>query len=545
MVPSLLIENPLSSDTGFPSKLPDFNSESNINTKVEKSQEGGDDRDDLVMEKLESLESSDNEEMLFWTQAATELEYCENDEDDPPQRETNEMSKIDESAGKNSSFDLNQAWDTEADDFIDQLLITGAEGETISSSPDPLPDTNAPSKNINISGILPKTSNGIQPDIPTSRQTSTNSMQCTVQNTVCTMTTTDMRNTDSDSDRCPTPPLPLTGQSSLSKQQAHNVRSTLCKSPRRPPSWRLAQEDARSTPPLSPLTGEVLLGKASPLQEIVAPSCQTSLAEVSRGQTLYWKDNSRMPNVAHMCNSETVSILSNAQGSAQNPRKVSPQLENFLSSYQTNNSEVARSLTVKSRDNTRMPSVVQNTRPISSNLSNLHGHAQNADSAVHSASIASSSSGQTWRGHTNVISRQDLSTHTVPQTQNCVREKDSDSPSNKAAILDHQAIKRNYTTATFVGGDHRTLSKPLLQSTVSCNLQHSPAAYRSNNSLDITPRQAKGTFQATPVISVHPVARSAISSLHQCSQAEIEHKRNLARSKLQAKKKASLHNCHH
>ena len=482
------------------------------------------------MEKLESQESSDNEEMLFWTQAATELEYCENDGDYRPQRADNEISKVDESAGKNSTFELNQAWDTEADDFIDQLLITGAEGETISSSPDPLPDTSAPSKNSSISGTLPKTSNTIQSDIPSLGQTGTNNMQGTVQNTVCTVMTVDVRN--SDSDRCPTPPLPLTGHSSLSKQQAHNVRSTLRKSPRRPPSWRLAQEDARSTPPLSPLTGEVTSEKALPLQEIVAPSYQTGLAEVSRGQNSHGKDNSRIPSVVH----GTVSGVSNAQGSAQKPSQM------FSSSFQTNNSEVTRRLTVCGRDNTRMPSVVHNDRPVSNSRFNLHGRAQNADSAVPCTSVASSPSGESSRGHISDTSRQVLGTHTVFQTQNCVRKKNS--PFKKPVILNHQGINR---IAAFVGDDHRTLSKPPLQP-MSCNLPHSKvslAAFRSTNSSDTTQQQVMGNFQSTPVISVNPVASGTVSSLHQCSQAEIERKRNLARLKLQAKKKSSLRDCHH
>ena len=133
------------------------------------------------MDGQESLESSDNEEMLFLAQAATELGYCENDGDNPLQREENERrTQTDESANKNSTVDLNQPWDTKADDFIDQQLIIGAEGETISSSPDPLPDTNDP----------PSTSKGIQSDTPTLRQKcNTDCVQSTSETAVCTVTT--------------------------------------------------------------------------------------------------------------------------------------------------------------------------------------------------------------------------------------------------------------------------------------------------------------------------------------------------------------------
>ena len=64
------------------------------------------------MDGQESLESSDNEEMLFWTLAATELGCCDNDGDYPLQREGNEKTQSDESANKNSTFDLNQPLDT-------------------------------------------------------------------------------------------------------------------------------------------------------------------------------------------------------------------------------------------------------------------------------------------------------------------------------------------------------------------------------------------------------------------------------------------------
>ena len=65
-------------------------------------------------------------------------------------------------------------WTPEADDFIDQLLITRAEDETISLSPDPLPDTSDPSN----------TCKGIQSNLR--QKCSTNCVQSTSQTTVCT-----------------------------------------------------------------------------------------------------------------------------------------------------------------------------------------------------------------------------------------------------------------------------------------------------------------------------------------------------------------------
>ena len=82
-------------------------------------------------------------------------------------------------------------WTPEADDFIDQLLITRAEDETVSSSPDPLPDTSDPSN----------TCKGIQSTLR--QKCSTNCVQSTSQTTVCT---TDICSTDSD--RIPPPPPP-------------------------------------------------------------------------------------------------------------------------------------------------------------------------------------------------------------------------------------------------------------------------------------------------------------------------------------------------
>ena len=469
-----------------------------------------DNYDEIATEKLESFDSSDNEEMLFWTQAATELEACETEGDDPLLRDANE---IDESAGKNSTLDLNQAWDTEADDFIDQLLITGAEGETISSSPDPLPDTSVPTPNT--CNALSNPSVNIQPDVPTS---SSKGVQTTSQTTVCAKMTADI--CTSAGDRCPTPPLPPTAsQSSLSKQRAHSVRSTLRRSPRRPPSWRLAKEDIRSTPPLSPLTGEE---KQSPFQGVGASSSQTGLAGVSRGQNSY----RRVPSI---------------QGCAINKEKISPQP--MMASYQADASDAARGLAVYTRGGTHIPSTVHNTCPVASNLSNSRGHAQSADSAVSSTAISSTSSGQCSRkGYTNVISRHAHSTHTVPQTLNCAREMNLPS---KSSTLNLQDITGNYRTTSSVCADHRPLSKPMLQTTTSYNLHHSklsPAMYKSTNSLNATQQQVKGNYQPTPVICVRPVTSSAV---HQCTEAEIERKRNLARSKLQAKKIASLRNCHH
>ena len=512
-----LTEDPLSSDTDYQSKFPESEGEPDIDTRVEKCQEMRDDQDEIVTEKLESLDSSDNEEMLFWTQAATELEACEVDGDDPLVRDVNEKSKIDESAGKNSTFDLNQSWDTEADDFIDQLLITGAEGETISSSPDPLPNTSVTTPNT--WDTLPNPSLRIQPDVPTS---SSKTVQSTSQGTVCTKTTADI--CTSAGDRCPTPPLPPpTTQSSLSKQRAHNIRSTLRRSPRRPPSWRLAKEDIRSTPPLSPLTGEE---KQSPLQGVGASSSQTGLAGVSRGQSSYGKDISRVPSI---------------QGCAINKEKISPQP--MMASYRADASDAARGLAVYTRGGAHIPSTVHNTFPVASNLSNSCGHAQSADSAVSSTGISSTSSGQSSRkGYTNVISRHAHSTHTVPQTLNCAREMNLPS---KSSTLNLQDITGNYRTTSSVCADHRPLSKPMLQTTTSYNLHHSklsPAMYKSTNSLNATQQQVKGNYQPTPVICVRPVTSSAV---HQCTEAEIERKRNLARSKLQAKKIASLRNCHH
>ena len=474
-----LTEDPLSSDADYQSKFAESGSESNIDTRVEKYyHEMKDDQDEVAIEKLESLDSSDNEEMLFWTQAATELESCEAKGDDPLLREANEKAKIDESSGTNSTFDLHQAWDTEADDFIDQLLITGAEGETISSSPDPLPDTSVPTPNT--LNALPDPSIRMQPDIPTS---SSKRVQSESQATVCSIVTADI--CTSAGDRCPTPPLPLTtAQSSLSKQRANSIRSTLRRSPRRPPSWRLAKEDARSTPPLSPLTGEE---KQSPLQLVGASSSLTGLATVCRGQSSYGKDNLRMPSVVNVCSSGIGSVH-NTQGCAPrvDKEKISPHVQPIMASHRTD------------------------------------------------------SSWQSSRGYT---SGQVCSTQTVPHTLICAQEKNS--PLKKSANLDHKYTTGNQRTSS-VGADHQPLSKPILQPTMSYNLQHSnilPA--KLTTSLNTTRQQVKGNYHPTPAINVRPVTSSAVSSVHQCSQAEIDRKRNLARSKLQAKKIASLRNSHH
>ena len=491
-----------------------------------------DDQDEIATEKLESLDSSDNEEMLFWTQAATELEGCEVEGDDPLLRDANEKAKTDELSGTNSTFDLNQAWDTEADDFIDQLLITGAEGETISSSPDPLPDTSVPTPNTRNS--LPNPSIQMQPDIPTSNS---KRVQSVSQATVCSIMTTDIRT--SAGDRCPTPPLPLTAaQSSLSKQRANSVRSTLRRSPRRPPSWRLAKEDARSTPPLSPLTGEE---KQSPLQLVGASSSQTGLATVCRGQSSYGKDNLRIPSV-NVCSSGTGSVH-NTQGCALrvDKEKISPQP--IIASHRTDSSDAATRPTVYSRGSAHVPSTVHNTRPVASGLSNSRWHTQSADSAVSSTGISSTSSWQSSRGYT---SGQFYSTQTVPHTLDCAQGKNS--PSKKSANLDHKYTTGNYQTVSSVGADYRPLAKPILQPTTSCSLQQSkisPATYKLTSSLNTTQQQVKGNYQPTPAINVRPVTSSTVTSVHQCSQAEIERKRNLARSKLQAKKIASLCSCHH
>ena len=494
-----------------------------------------DDQDEIAAEKLESLDSSDNEEMLFWTQAATKLESCEAKGADPLLREANEKAKVNELSGTNSTFDLNLAWDTEADDFIDQLLITGAEGETISSSPDPLPDTSVPTPNTH--NALPNPSIRMQPDIPTS---SSKKVQNVSQATVCSKMTADIRT--GDGDRCPTPLLPLTAaQSSLSKQRAHSVRSTLRRSPRRPPSWRLVKEDAMSTPPLSPLTGEE---KQSPLQLVGESSSQTGLATVSRGQSSYGKDNLRTPGAVnvHVCNSGTGSVH-NTQGCASHvhKEKISPHVQPIMASHRTDSSDAATRPTVYSRGSVHIPSTVHNTRPVASSLSNSRGHAQSADSGVSSTGISSTSFWQSSRGYT---SGQIYSTQMGPHTLNCALEKTS--ASKKSASLDHKYTTGNYQRTSSVGADYRLPSKPILQPTTSYNLQYSTISpSKLTTSSNTTRQQVKGNYHPTPVIDVHPVTSNAVSSVHQCSQAEIERKRNLARSKLQAKKIASLSNSHH
>ena len=522
-----MTENPLSSDTDFQSTLPESESESNIDTKVATCQEIREDQDELATEKLESLESSDNEEMLFWTQAATELEHCD-DGDDPAQRHDNEKSG--KSAEKNSTFVLNHAWDTDADDFIDQLLITGAEGETISSSPDSLPDTctSDPPKKPGTTSSLPSISFGMQSKPPVCI-VSTKSVPSTSQATVGTVATTDACTTGSD--RCPTPPLPLplTRQSPLSKPQPHDVvRLALRKSPRkRPPSWRLALEDARSTPPLSPLTGEVCLDKALPLQDIGAHSSRTGLAEVSREQGLYGKDdNLRTSGVVNVCKNVT-----------------GPSTE--MVSYHTGNqSESARRSAVYIRGNVQSTSTVHNPRPVST-ATDSHGQSQNADSAVPSTSVASFS--RSYNPATR-ISRQVLDTRAECQTHNGVGDKNLSSKES-AGILLHQGNTGNYQIPASVGTDQRSLAKLPLQSTTSCDVQHSkisPSSYKSTMiSSNATQHQVRGSSLTAPVISTHPATSSATANVHQCSQAEIERKRNLARSKLQAKKKTSFRYCHH
>ena len=273
-----------------------------------------------------------------------------------------------------------------------------------------------------------------------------------------------------------------------------------------------------------------------------ASSSQTGLARVCKGQGSYGKDNLRMPSVVNVCNSGTGSV-NNTQGCAPHvdKEKIFPHVQPIMTSHRSDSSDAATQPTVYSRGSAHIPSTVHTTRPVASGLSDSRGHTQSADSGVSTTGISSASSWQSSRGY---ISGQVYSTHMVPHTLNCAREKNS--PSKKSADLDHKYTTGNYQMTSSVGTDYRPLSKPILQSTTSCTLQNSKISpAKLTTSSNTTRQQVKGNYHPTPVISVRPVTSNAVSSVHQCSQAEIERKRNLARSKLQAKKIASLRNSHH
>ena len=470
----LSLENPLFLETQCQTGS-SLEFSSNSRTEIGQYQEMNGDQDVMSTDKGDSLESSDNEEMLFWTQAATELNYDEDCGDNPLQREENEKAKTAMSGSRNATFDPCQPWDTEADDFIDQLLITGAEVETISSSPDPLPDTSEPSKNENTSGI------------PTS---SDDDVQSRAQTTVCNnLTSTDLRGCDND--RCPTPPLPLTGRPLHSHQPTNIIKSVLRSSPRRPPPWRLAQEDARSTPPVSPLISESPMEKISPLQEVSTPWYQSGSLETSRGRNVCGKDT---PTVVH----------------------------------------------------------VHDTTPVTSSVSNLQKCAQNAELAHHSSCVTKTTDRQSSKRYSQVASgvnsKPILCTSTVPKIQHCVQEKISSTnkTDTQCHVLDQQGMKRNIHLASSVSaGCYRAVSKPIARTDQQSRISPS---FRTDSS-DVTHQMKVTAVTDSDAHRCRPVvtSESAVCKPHQirCTQAEIERKRELARLKLQAKKKASLCTTYH
>ena len=138
---------------------------------------------------------SSDDEVQFWTQAVTQLDYIGNYRGSPQ--------------SEGDTGDMCHPWgaNSEADNFIDQLLMTGAEED------DPL-------------------------DIHTLAEHDCHSIS-TAQDT----------NADCCyDDNTSTPPLPHHSQhfAPASKRSYH------CKSPRRPLASQLALEDARSTPSISP-----------------------------------------------------------------------------------------------------------------------------------------------------------------------------------------------------------------------------------------------------------------------------------------------------
>ena len=481
----LSLENPLTLETQCQTGS-SLESSSNSRTEIGQYQEMNGDQDVKSTDKGDSLESSDNEEMLFWTQAATELNYGEDHGDNPLQREGNEKAETAMSGSRNATFDPCQPWDTEADDFIDQLLITGAEGETISSSPDPLPDTSEPSKNENTSATLPNVSD-LTMGIPTS---SDNGVQTRAQTTVCNnLNSTDLRGRDND--RCPTPPLPLTERPLHSHQPTNIIKSVLRSSPRRPPPWRLAQEDARSTPPISPLISESPMEKILPLQEVSTPWYQSGSLEMSRGRNVCGKDT---PTVVH----------------------------------------------------------VHNTTPVTSSVSNLQKCAQNAELAHHSSCVTKTTDGQSSKGYSQVASgvnsKPILCTSTVPKIQHCIQEKISSTNKTdiQCHVLDQQGMKRNIHLASSVSaGRYRAVSKPIARTDQQSRISPS---FRTDSS-DITHQMKVTAVTDSDAHRCRPVvtSESAVCKPHQirCTQAEIERKRELARLKLQAKKKASLCTTYH
>ena len=151
-----------------------------------------------------------------------------------------------------------------------QLLTTGTEGETISSSPN-LPGISPPAEEVHL-----KFSNSCL-----------NTHHDLTDSDVQVYSNKAMDSSYHDNDRCPTPPLPLPRPTSVTERvhhhRCHTLNTTYHKSPRRPPAWRLAQEDARSTPPISPFSSDLARVVDSFPQETLSPADQTG-ASTSNGQ---------------------------------------------------------------------------------------------------------------------------------------------------------------------------------------------------------------------------------------------------------------------
>ena len=169
---------------------PDCCCKLNLDDELETPQEvqDSDNQFDLPAGGGDSLESSDAEDMQFWTQAATELD--DDDDDDDRFRGSFQEGKKTNPVNASMTSDLRQPWvaSTDADDFIDQLLMTGTEGETISSSPN-LPDISPPAEEVHLKSLK---------SCLNTRQTDSH---------VCS--NKPMDSSCHDNDRCPTPPLPL------------------------------------------------------------------------------------------------------------------------------------------------------------------------------------------------------------------------------------------------------------------------------------------------------------------------------------------------
>ena len=259
----------LSATGSYSTESPEFSCKVRLEDKLEAVADNKE--EDL---QTNQSESSDDEEALFWTQAATELDYGANDRGTPQ----------DHSRAKVEEFDSCEPWisNSDAEEFIDQLLM--------------IENCKERGKPSNLSVCCAKV---------TSSKISSERVNSIGSNVAVRVCRSEVGYHDNN-DRCPTPPLPLAQQPMPShRSQCHKPHSQVHNFHKRPTTFQLTEEDTRLTPPISPLINN--LPHCSRDSTAVAKGNQTVCSSKDVSVAVGNQDNTAYSSgVSHQCTEDEI-----------------------------------------------------------------------------------------------------------------------------------------------------------------------------------------------------------------------------------------------